>query len=68
MHFCVQYLSLQNVAGIQLILSITGEVYIGFETGFVFGEVNADRVTWLVEKDPEDGNYIVKSLYHLTKI
>jgi len=37
-----------------------GEVYIGFETGFVFGEVNADRVTWLVEEDPEDGNYIVK--------
>lgn len=29
----------------------------GFETGFVFAEVNADRVNWVVEK--EDGNYAV---------
>jgi len=36
-----------------------GEVYLGFETGFVFAEVNADRVTWIVTQDRNDGNYVV---------
>ena len=37
-----------------------GEVYAGFDTGFVFSEVNADRVTWVVEKD-SGGDYVVQS-------
>ena len=27
-----------------------GHVYVGYDTGFVFAEVNADRVTWIVRK------------------
>ena len=27
-----------------------GHIYIGYDTGFVFGEVNADRVTWICKK------------------
>ena len=27
-----------------------GHIYIGYDTGFVFGEVNADRVTWICQK------------------
>ena len=38
-----------------------GEVYAGFDTGFVFSEVNADRVTWVVKKD-EDDDYIIQSM------
>lgn len=34
-----------------------GEIYVGYDTGFVFGEVNADRVTWVVEQD-DDTSYI----------
>ena len=34
-----------------------GEIYVGYDTGFVFGEVNADRVTWVVEQD-DDASYI----------
>ncbi|CAG5098814.1 Oidioi.mRNA.OKI2018_I69.XSR.g15999.t3.cds [Oikopleura dioica] len=34
-----------------------GEIYVGYDTGFVFGEVNADRVTWVVEQDG-DTSYI----------
>ena len=37
-----------------------GEVYAGFDTGFVFSEVNADRVTWVVEKDDND-DYVIQS-------
>ena len=35
-----------------------GEVYVGFETGFVFAEVNSDRITWIVKKD-EEGDYSI---------
>ena len=38
-----------------------GEVYAGFDTVFVFSEVNADRVTWVVKKD-EDDDYIIQSM------
>ena len=41
-----------------------GEVYAGFDTGFVFSEVNADRVTWVVKKDEND-EYKIQSM--LTK-
>merc|ERR1711892_67635 len=27
-----------------------GHIYIGYDTGFVFGEVNADRVTWICKR------------------
>ena len=27
-----------------------GHIYIGYDTGFVFGEVNADRVTWICQR------------------
>nr|XP_039256982.1 protein-glutamine gamma-glutamyltransferase 4-like isoform X2 [Styela clava] len=37
-----------------------GEVYLGYETPFVFAEVNSDRVTWVVEKD--DGNAEITSV------
>ena len=37
---------------------LIGEVYVGFETGFVFAEVNADRVNWIVEKE-DDGYSVV---------
>ncbi|XP_046852517.1 protein-glutamine gamma-glutamyltransferase 4-like isoform X2 [Xenia sp. Carnegie-2017] len=36
-----------------------GEIYAGFDTGFVFGEVNADRVTWLVKRD-RYGYYVIQ--------
>jgi len=39
-----------------------GEVYLGFETGFVFAEVNSDRITWMVKQDRNDGNYIVERM------
>ncbi len=38
-----------------------GEVYAGFDTGFVFSEVNADCVTWVVKKD-ENSEYILQSM------
>ena len=38
-----------------------GEVYLGFETGFVFAEVNADSVTWIVKKDRNNDNYVIVS-------
>ena len=31
-----------------------GHIYIGYDTGFVFAEVNADRVEWIVK---QEGNY-----------
>ena len=31
-----------------------GHVYIGYDTGFVFAEVNADRVEWIVK---QEGSY-----------
>ena len=27
-----------------------GHIYIGYDIGFVFGEVNADRIYWIVEQ------------------
>ena len=27
-----------------------GEVFIGFDAGFIFSEVNADKITWIVKK------------------
>lgn len=38
-----------------------GEVYAGFDAGFVFSEVNADIVTWVVKKDKND-EYIIQSM------
>ena len=38
-----------------------GEVYAGFDTGFIFSEVNADCVTWVVKED-EDGEQIIQSM------
>ena len=35
-----------------------GHVYIGYDTGFVFGEVNADKVYWIVKQ--EGGQNILK--------
>jgi hypothetical protein len=37
----------------------SGEVYIPFDTGFVFAEVNGDRVYWDVD---EDGEMTVSSI------
>ena len=34
-----------------------GHIYIGYDTGFVFAEVNADRVEWIV-KQVGTKNYI----------
>ena len=31
-----------------------GHIYIGYDTGFVFAEVNADRVEWIVK---QEGSY-----------
>nr|CAB3266928.1 protein-glutamine gamma-glutamyltransferase K [Phallusia mammillata] len=39
----------------------SGEIYLGFETGFVFAEVNSDRVNWIVEQD-EAGDYAITSV------
>ena len=39
-----------------------GEVYAGFDTGFVFAEVNADYVRWIVKQD-EDDDIIFQSKY-----
>ena len=39
-----------------------GEVYLGYETPFVFAEVNADRVQWIV-KAGEDGSYEISGSY-----
>jgi len=35
-----------------------GEVYVGNETGFVFAEVNSDRITWIVQQE-ETGDYTI---------
>ena len=37
-----------------------GEIYAGYDTGFVFAEVNADYVKWILKKD-EDGIPIFQS-------
>ena len=31
-----------------------GETYVGYDTGFVFGEVNGDEIVWVVEQ----GRYV----------
>ena len=36
-----------------------GEVYIGYDTGFVFAEVNADCVRWTVRRD-ESRNIVIE--------
>ena len=41
-----------------------GEVYAGFDTGFVFSEVNADCVTWVVKKDESD-EFVLQSMLYL---
>ena len=53
-------MSLQDVFhGLLIFLTfLQGEVYIGFETGFVFAEVNSDRINWIVKKD-EDQTYSI---------
>ena len=28
-----------------------GHIYIGYDTGFLFAEVNADRVEWIVKQE-----------------
>ena len=39
-----------------------GHIYIGYDTGFVFAEVNADRVEWIVKQEGSY-NYIKGTLY-----
>jgi hypothetical protein len=34
-----------------------GEIYVGYDTGFVFAEVNADYVKWIVLRD-DSGNIV----------
>uniref|UniRef100_H2YCU3 protein-glutamine gamma-glutamyltransferase n=1 Tax=Ciona savignyi TaxID=51511 RepID=H2YCU3_CIOSA len=41
--------------------NIGWEVYLGFETGFVFAEVNSDRANWIVRQE-EDGSYAIASM------
>ena len=43
-----------------------GEVYAGFDTGFVFSEVNADCVTWVVKKDESDEYVLQRTKKQLT--
>ena len=31
-----------------------GHIYIGYDSNFVFGEVNADRITWICQKSGTD--------------
>ena len=39
-----------------------GHIYIGYDTGFIFAAVNADRVEWIVE---QEGNHtIIKGTIH----
>ena len=41
-----------------------GHIYIGYDTGFVFAEVNADRVEWIVK---QEGTYnYIKGPVHNT--
>ena len=37
-----------------------GHTYIGYDTGFVFSEVNADRVTWICRRAGR--NFYIKSM------
>ena len=37
-----------------------GEIYAGYDTEFVFAEVNADIVNWMLKRD-ENGNEIFQS-------
>ena len=37
-----------------------GEIYIGYDTNFVFGEVNADQITWVCTT--EDNSILIKGL------
>ena len=41
-----------------------GEIYAGYDTGFVFAEVNADYVKWIIKKD-EHGNAIFQSKLYI---
>ena len=34
-----------------------GEIYAGYDTGFVFAEVNADYVKWIASRD-DSGNIV----------
>ena len=43
-----------------------GEVYAGFDTGFVFSEVNADCVTWVMKKDESD-EYVLQRMKKQSK-
>ena len=39
-----------------------GEIYAGFDTGFVFAEVNADFVRWVIKEDR--GNIVFQGKNH----
>jgi len=39
-----------------------GEIYIGYDSGFVFGEVNADRMTWVCKTDDDEKSVYVSGL------
>ena len=41
-----------------------GITHVGYDCSFVFGEVNADRCTWVCEKISEDGKtfYPIKEM------
>ena len=41
-----------------------GEIYAGYDTGFVFAEVNADYVKWVLKKD-EHGNESFQSKWYI---
>lgn len=37
-----------------------GQIHVGYDSSFVFGEVNADRITWIVKK--EGRSHIIQSM------
>ena len=40
-----------------------GHIYIGYDSNFVFGEVNADRITWICQKSGTDsGPFLTNSI------
>ncbi|CAK8691236.1 unnamed protein product [Clavelina lepadiformis] len=42
-----------------------GEIFIGSDTNFLFGEVNADRLTWIVGNDQEVEELIKRETRHV---
>lgn len=42
-----------------------GEIFIGYDTNFLFGEVNADRLTWKVDKTGEVTGLVRRETRHI---